>query len=54
MKKLKDRIKASGLKQHFVADTFAISRQHLNMMLAGKAKMKVDLEVKINKFLDKY
>lgn len=56
MEELKERIRISGLKQKFIADTFGISVPHLNMMLnqKGSARMSPPLRDKINKLLDRY
>jgi len=36
---LREKIKASGLKQKFIAEKLGLSEAHLTMMLNGKATM---------------
>ena len=53
MKKLKEQIAQSGLKQKFIAEKVGVGDSHLTMMLNGNAVMSEDIRNKINELLKK-
>lgn len=50
---LREKIKASGLKQKFIAEKVGISESHLTMMLNENASMPEIVRNKINDLLKK-
>lgn len=54
MKELKLRIKRSGLKQKFIANSVGISESHLTMMLNKGATMSDRVRNEIITILEKY
>lgn len=53
MKNLKKRIKDSGFKQNYIADTVNVSKAHFCMMINGKCTMPEQVRNDVINFLKK-
>lgn len=50
---LKKRVRASGLKQNFLAGVIGIHEQYFSMIMRGDKKLSDEKEIKLKEYLDK-